>query len=106
VRSQGVILVFKDVDGSEYILRRHNGVHPSKHTNEYEKRMRLPNAQLPICFHRHFATERYQRAGLRIDGYAEQTNDYVDIKTAQDAMIHDAGFILPQVSQSPLFGAN
>ena len=74
-----VILVFKDVDGSDYILRRHNGVHPSTHTNEYEKRLSLPNAELPICFHRHLATERYQRAGLKIDGYAEQANDYNDI---------------------------
>jgi hypothetical protein len=90
-----VILVFKDVDGSDYILRRHNGVHPSTHTNEYEKRLSLPNAELPICFHRHLATERYQRAGLRIDGYAERANDYSDIRTAQEAMIHDAGFVVP-----------
>ena len=91
-----VILVFKDIDSSEYILRRHNGAHASRHTNEYEKRLSLPNAELPICFHRHFATERYQRAGLKIDGYAERTGDYCDIRTAQDAMIRDAGFILPQ----------
>lgn len=90
-----VILVFKDTDASEYILRRHNGTHASKHTNEYEKRLGLPNAELPICFHRHLATERYQKAGLKIDGYAEQTDDYSDIRTAQDAMIHDAGFVLP-----------
>jgi hypothetical protein len=32
-----VILVYKDIDSSEYILRRHNGTHSSKHTNEYEK---------------------------------------------------------------------
>ncbi|MDO8750064.1 MAG: hypothetical protein Q7K03_02820 [Dehalococcoidia bacterium] len=90
-----VILVFKDMDGAEYILRRHNGAHASRHTNAYEKRLGLPNAELPICFHRHLATERYQKAGLKIDGYAEQTDDYSDIRTAQDAMIKDAGFILP-----------
>lgn len=103
-----IILVFKDTDGSEYILRRHNGTHPSKHTNEYEKRLGLPNAELPICFHRHLATERYQRAGLKIDGYAEQANDYHDIKTAQDTMISEAGFILPQnpINQLPGFGDN
>ncbi|MDO8636928.1 MAG: hypothetical protein Q7R34_11990 [Dehalococcoidia bacterium] len=89
-----IILVFKDTDNSEYILRRHNGAHASIHTNEYEKRLNLPNAELPICFHRHLATERYQRAGLRIDGYAERTDDYRDIKTAQNAMIRDAGFVL------------
>lgn len=103
-----VILVFKDIDGSEYILRRHNGTHPSIHTNVYEKRLSLPNAELPICFHRHIATERYQRAGLKIDGYAEQTNDYNNITTAQEAMIHDAGFILPVNSSTQLemFGEN
>ena len=102
-----VILVFKDIDGSEYILRRHNGTHPSKHTNEYEKRLSLPNAELPICFHRHLATERYQKAGLRIDGYAEQANDYSDIRTAQDAMIRDAGFVLPpNPIQLSMFGEN
>lgn len=103
-----IILVFKDADGSEYVLRRHNGTHPSRHTNEYERRLSLPNAELPICFHRHLATERYQKAGLKIDGYAEQTNDYSDIRTAQDAMIRDAGFILPSnpFAQSSMFGEN
>ena len=101
-----IILVFKDIDGSEYILRRHNGAHPSKHTNTYEKRQNLPNAELPVCFHRHLATERYQKAGLKIDGYAEQANDYNDIRTAQDAMIHEAGFTLPQPLQPLLFGDN
>jgi hypothetical protein len=54
------------------------------------------------------ATERYQRAGLKIDGYAEQANDYHDIKTAQDTMISEAGFILPQnpINQLPGFGDN
>jgi hypothetical protein len=104
--SFSVILVFKDIDGSEYILRRHNGMHPSKHTNEYEKRFKLPNAELPICFHRHFATERYQTIGLKIDGYAEPAEDYNDIGTAQIAMIHDAGFILPINTQAVMFGDN
>jgi hypothetical protein len=99
-----IILVFRDIDGSEYILRRHNGIHPSRHTNEYEKRLNLANAELPICFHRHLATERYQKAGLKIDGYAEQTNDYSDIRTAQNAMIREAGFILPLNTQTVMFG--
>lgn len=90
-----VILVFRDTDGKEYILRRHNGAHSSRHTNEYEKRHGLPNSQLPICAHRHLATERYQRIGLKIDSYAERVDDYNDIKTAQEAMINEAGFVLP-----------
>jgi hypothetical protein len=103
-----VILVFKDKDSTEYILRRHNGAHPSRHTNEYEKRLNLPNALLPICFHRHLATERYQRTGLRIHGYAEQTDDYCDIRTVQDAMIRDAGFVLPPnpIIQLSMLGDN
>ncbi|MBN2238416.1 MAG: hypothetical protein JW712_01475 [Dehalococcoidales bacterium] len=90
-----VILVFKDTDGSEYILRRHNGAHPSRHTNEYEKRYGLLNSHLPICHHRHLATERYQREGLKIDGYAEKADDYNDIQSAQQAMINEAGFVIP-----------
>jgi hypothetical protein len=101
-----VLLIFKDTDGTEYILRRHNGTHPSKHTNEYEKRQNLPNAELPICFHRHLATERYQRAGLRIDGYAEQTNDYNDMQTAKNAMFRDARFDLPMNRQLAMPGDN
>ena len=97
-----VILVFKDSDGTEYVLRRHNGPHASRHTNFYEKRHGLPNAELPVCFHRHFATERYQKEGLKIDGYAEQTGDYSDIRTAQQAMIQDAGFIFQEGFQHPL----
>jgi hypothetical protein len=101
-----VILVFRDIDNSEYILRRHNGAHPSRHTNNYEKRLNLPNVELPICCHRHLATERYQKEGLNIDGYAEPASDYVDIRTAQNAMIREAGFILPSNTQAPLFGDN
>lgn len=103
-----IILVFKDIDGSEYVLRRHNGTHSSRHTNEFEKRQHLPNSELSICFHRHLATERYQIAGLKIDGYAEQTNDYNDLKTAQEAMFRDASFIKPQSStiQPTMFGEN
>jgi len=101
-----VILVFKDLDSTEYILRRHNGTHPSRHTNDYEKRLNLPNAELPVCFHRHLATERYQKAGLRIDGYAEQAFDYNDIQSAQDAMIRDAKFVMPQGMQFIMPGVN
>jgi hypothetical protein len=97
-----IILVFRDIDGTEYRLRRYNGIHSSKHTNHYEKRLNLPNAELPLCFHRHFATERYQKAGLKIDGYAEQTNDYNNFRNALDVMIREAGFVLPQNWQSTM----
>jgi hypothetical protein len=97
-----IILVFRDADGSEYILRRHNGPHPSRHTNLYEKQVNFPNAELPICIHRHLATERYQKAGLQIEGYAEQTSDYTDLKTALDRMIIEAGFVLPQYYQTSM----
>lgn len=101
-----ILLVFKDTDGAEYILRRHNGTHQSRHTNEYEKRQNLPNAELPVCFHRHLATERYQKAGLRIDGYAERAHDYSDIQGAQSAMIRDARFSQPPNSQLRMLGDN
>jgi hypothetical protein len=47
-----------------------------------------------LFLYKSLATERYQRAGLKIDGYAEQANDYCDIKTAQETMIRDACFVL------------
>jgi hypothetical protein len=71
-----VVLAYIDDDGNDYILRRHNGAHPSKHTNQWEKMRGMPNFQLPICFHVHQATERYQQAGLKIDGFAERTEKY------------------------------
>lgn len=43
-------------------------------------------------FHIHEATERYQRAGHPIDGYAEPTNAFSDFATALAAMLNDAGF--------------
>ena len=81
-----VILVFEETDGAEYILRRHNGAHPSRHTNRWEKAHKSPNAVVGVGFHIHYATERYQLDEYPIDGYAEATSDYWDIDSAVGAM--------------------
>lgn len=97
-----VILVFSDDDGMEYILRRHNGPHPSKHTNQWEKILGVPGFQLDPCFHIHMATERYQQAGLRIDGYAQPTERYGDFHGALRVMFEDGAFSIPADSSQQL----
>jgi hypothetical protein len=84
-----VILAFVSARGGEAILRRHNGRgHP--HRNKLE-RTTIGRER----FHVHIATERYQLAGLSIDGYAEATDAFSDLATALDAMLDVAGFEPP-----------
>lgn len=54
--------------------------------------------------HIHQATERYQDAGLKEDGYAEPTTKYGTLNEALDAMIEDCNFVLPEGEITPLFG--
>ena len=77
-----IILMFEDIDQSEYRLMRCNGLHPSRHTNKWEKERGLPNSWFDPTFHIHQATERYQLAGYAIDGYAEPTEEYSSYDTA------------------------
>ena len=49
------------------------------------------------------ATQRYQGAGLKEDGYAEETNAYSDIYTAMDCFIKDCNIVLPRSNQLKLF---
>ena len=80
-----VILAVK-VPGSNRLfrLRRYNGK-SHEHTNNIE-----------MCkfydFHIHQATERYQDAGGREDGFAEVTDRYVDLRGALLCLLEDAGF--------------
>lgn len=89
-----VILVYTE-ESHDYILRRNNGAHPSRHTNKWEKMRGVPDCQLDVGFHIHMATERYQRAGLDIDGYAEQTDRYQDFDGALRVMLLDSNFVIP-----------
>jgi len=70
-RDFSVILRFNDVDGEGYRLMRCNGPsHP--HTNAVE------GTHVSFEPHVHRATETYQLAGYRIDGYAEGSDGFTD----------------------------
>ena len=76
-------------------LRRYNGKSHS-HSNTLERTAQFYD------FHIHMATERYQRAGIKEDSYAEVSNRYSDSHTALDCMIQDCGFELPRSGQLSL----
>ena len=98
-----VILTFKDEDGSEFVLRRYNGKHPSQHTNRLEKAHGEPNSSFRNTFHIHKATQRYQDEGLPIDGYAEETTEYASFDTALQAFVRSNGIVLPGDDEPSLF---
>ncbi len=87
-----VILVFEDTDGSEYRLVRYNGKHPSRHSNKWEKDQGREAWRIGPDFHMHRATERYQKDGYAIDGYAEVTDAYCDFGSAVEAFLAATGF--------------
>jgi len=65
-------------------LRRYNG-RSHEHTNKLEG-TRLSG------YHIHLATERYQKAGLEADGYAEAASGYTDLRTALECLARDCHF--------------
>ena len=87
-----IVLMFTNENNHRYIILRCNGIHPSEHTNRWEKLKRLPNHTFTPCFHIHKATQRYQEEDLRIDGYAEPTESYSDFHTALDHFVEISGF--------------
>lgn len=81
-----ILMYHQQEDGKRYILRRYNG-NSHSHKNQIEKdRLR--------GFHIHLATERYQKAGYNIEGYAEPTNSYTNWQDALTRMINDCNFQL------------
>jgi len=98
-----IILTFKDTDGSEFVLRRYNGKHPSQHTNRLEKARGEPNSSFRNTFHIHKATQRYQEEGLPIDGYAEETSEYASFDTGLQAFFLSNGVVFPGDDQPSLF---
>jgi len=102
-----VILVWRDNSGNEYRLLRCNGPHPSDHTNRWEKVQGKTDHTFGPCFHIHKATQRYQEAGLKIDGYAQPTDSYSDCHAALLHLVGACGFIDPEPpgdSHPRLFG--
>ena len=89
-----VILTFVDRDGEEYRLTRFNGRH-SEHTNKLEKAQGEPEHSFRDAFHVHLATERYQLAGLEIDGYATITNLYGSYDQALEEFLSAYAFVAP-----------
>jgi hypothetical protein len=83
-----VILTYLGTTGRPVNLRRHNGPSHS-HLNAIE------NIQVGLVCHVHQATERYQRRGFEIEGYAEPTNSYADLDGALRTMLRDANFEPP-----------
>lgn len=76
-------------------LRRYNGK-SHEHTNIIEK-------DTFYDFHIHTASQRYQTAGPREDGYAEVSNAYSDIHSAMNYFIKDCNIISPDDKQGRLF---
>ncbi len=68
-------------------LRRYNGVH--RHTNKIEEKSFRD-------FHIHYATQRYQEAGLDIDAFAELTEKYTTIDGAWELLLNECNFIRPE----------
>jgi len=101
-----LILTFNDADGSEFVLRRYNGKHPSQHTNRLEKARGEPGSTFRNVFHIHKATQRYQEEGLPIDGYAEVTTEYASFDTALQAFVGSNGIVLPGDDEPSLFDSN
>jgi hypothetical protein len=83
-----VILTYVTPTGRAVNLRRHNGPsHP--HVNPIE------NTKVGLVCHIHEATERYQRRGFDIEGYAKATSSYTDLDGALRSMLRDANFEPP-----------
>jgi len=97
-----VILVFEDDGGVEHPLVRYNGRHSSRHTNRLEKMEGLDDHTFGPCFHIHRATERYQQADLKIDGFAQETDAYDTLDTALQAFVRDCGFQEPPTLQQKM----
>ena len=82
-----VILVVVTKSNPDFKLRRYNGRHGG-HRNRIEKE-RIEG------FHIHYATERYQRRGLKEETYAVQTQRYNSYEGALRCLIKDANFVEP-----------
>lgn len=87
-----IILTFVDRDGTEYRLTRFNGKTPSQHTNKLDPGSR--HYKFRNIFHIHTATERYQRARLDIDSYAEPTTRYASLTSALWAFSQSNGIVI------------
>ncbi len=87
-----IILSYYDEQSHKwYLLRRYNGSNHS-HRNHIE------NTKISRNFHIHKATERYQKEGRDIVGYAESTNKYSNWKDALQLMFEECNFRSTDIS--------
>lgn len=70
------VILEHHAEGHRYRLVRCNGLHPGGHRNVIE------GSSFGTTFHVHRATERYQRAGKSIDGYAEEDSSFSSLHQA------------------------
>lgn len=82
-----ILAVLVHSPSRNFRLRRYNGW-TSRHRNRLER-------EIINGFHIHFATERYQRKGLKEDAYAQRTERYRDCEGALRCLIVDANFQEP-----------
>lgn len=82
-----ILTVIIPLSNRNFKLRRYNGW-TSRHRNRIER-------EVIDGFHIHFATERYQRRGLKEETYAQPTERYNDFEGALDCLIEDANFEKP-----------
>jgi hypothetical protein len=91
-----VILAYDPLGTSaRVLLRRYNGK-SHEHSNVLEREPAFYD------FHIHTATERYMRAGLRAEHYAQPTDRYADVQAAFFCLTQDCGFEAPP-GDDPLF---
>ena len=82
-----ILVVIPPRSNQDFKLRRYNGRHGG-HRNRIEKE-RIEG------FHIHYATERYQRRGLKEEAYALPTDRYNNYEGALRCLIEDANFVEP-----------
>ncbi len=81
-------------NSQDFKLRRYNGKHV--HSNKLDN-------QKFYDFHIHKASEKYQRAGLKEETFAEVTNRYSSLGEAFDCLIKDCNVIFPKDPQMKFF---
>lgn len=75
-----------EFEGNTVTLARYNGC-CHEHTNSIEKN------ELDFVCHIHSATEKYAKAGLKIDGFAQETDRYTTLIGAIRCMINDCEIV-------------
>ena len=72
-----------------------------KHTNKWERKNGHSPYEFKNQFHIHKATERNQNDGLRIEGYAEVTTDFLSFYSVLDYFVRSYGLEVEGGLQSP-----